>query len=31
LAILVNAKEISLGDALSYSLNPTELKMLLRK
>ena len=31
LAILINAKEISLGDALSHSLNPTELKMLLRK
>ena len=31
LAILVNIKEISLGDALNYSLNPTELKMLLRK
>lgn len=31
LAILVNSKEISLGDALNYSLNPVELKMLLRK
>lgn len=31
LSILINAKEVSLGDALSYSLNPTELKMLLRK
>ena len=31
LAILINSKEISLGDALRYSLNPTELKMLLRK
>jgi len=31
LAILINAKEISLGDALSHSLNPTELKMLLHK
>ncbi|MEK7503572.1 MAG: PilT/PilU family type 4a pilus ATPase [Patescibacteria group bacterium] len=31
LAILINAREISLGDALSHSLNPTELKMLLRK
>ncbi len=29
LAILINAREISLGDALRYSLNPTELKMLL--
>ncbi len=31
LAILVNSKEISIGDALNYSLNPTELKMLLRR
>jgi len=31
LAILINAREISLGDALRCSLNPTELKMLLHK
>jgi len=31
LAILINAREISLGDALSHSLNPAELKMLLHK
>ncbi|MFH1575370.1 MAG: PilT/PilU family type 4a pilus ATPase [Candidatus Nealsonbacteria bacterium] len=31
LAILINSREISLGDALRHSLNPTELKMLLRK
>jgi len=31
LAVLINAREISLGDALKYSLNPTELKMLLHK
>jgi len=31
LAILINSKEISLGDALSHSLNPAELKMLLHK
>jgi len=31
LAILINAKEISLGDALSHSLNPAELKMLLKR
>ncbi|MFH1780688.1 MAG: type IV pilus twitching motility protein PilT [Candidatus Nealsonbacteria bacterium] len=31
LAILVNAREISLGDALGYSLNPIELKMLLHR
>lgn len=31
LVILINAKEISLGDALNYSLNPAELKMLLHK
>ncbi len=31
LAILINAKEVSLGDALRHSLNPTELKMLLKR
>ena len=31
LAILINSREISLGDALSHSLNPSELKMLLHK
>jgi twitching motility protein PilT len=31
LAILVRNKEISIDNALSYSLNPTELKMLLRR
>jgi len=31
LAILINSKEISLGDALRHSLNPTELKMLLKR
>lgn len=31
LAILVKKKEISLENALSYSLNPRELKMLIRK
>jgi len=31
LAVLINAREISLGDALNYSLNPTELKMLLHR
>lgn len=31
LAILINAKEISLENALSHSLNPTELKMLLKR
>lgn len=31
LAVLVKRKEISLENALSYSLNPLELKMLIRK
>ncbi len=31
LALLVKRKEISLENALSYSLNPLELKMLIRK
>jgi twitching motility protein PilT len=31
LAVLVKGKEISLENALSYSLNPLELKMLIRK
>ncbi len=31
LAILVKRKEISMENALSYSLNPQELKMLIRK
>jgi len=31
LALLVKRKEISLENALSYSLNPVELKMLIRK
>ena len=30
LAILVKRKEISLSNALTYSLNPAELKMLAR-
>jgi len=31
LSILVKRKEISLSNALNYSLNPTELKMLIKK